>query len=666
MRSHLNQEAPAKPDIASKLFAVGIRHHLHSVIVNTAAATGFALLTWDEYANSRVWYAAILAVACLRLAAHFLLLKPAVRDADAPIAKLAFLRFVHRLGFFVAICLWAYMAWFDMPALALENRYALVIILSALAGGAMGVFAPDLWMGRVYISLALLPACGRLGMMDKTETVFAVLGVVFYFVMQSGLKSNHTTLAQSLNYAFENAELLGQVKRHADEVEAANADLERRVHERTLTLEAMARTDALTGLLNRRGALERLQSLSEEATAGFALLFVDLDRFKSVNDNLGHEAGDHVLKTIAARFTAALPREAVICRWGGDEFLLAAPGALGGEAGTWEIAEAVVSVASEPIRVDERLAQVGASVGVACFPEDASDIAELIRAADLAATEAKRTGRSKWVRYERQLLVQQQRRGEIALELRQGRFERHFEVHYQPIVSADTGAIVCYEALLRMNHERLGPVSPTEFIPIAEDTDQICELGRWVLKESCLAAAQWVSAGSPIGVAINVSVKQMLRSDWVDDVLSVLVSCGLPPRYLEVEVTESAFDGEWGALVSERLRSLSRAGVSVSMDDFGTGYSSLSRLRQLPIDCIKIDRAFIGSADERDLAIVEAAMLIAKRFGLRVVAEGLETQEQADKFRSLGIDRFQGYLYGAPAALPGRDPEKAKRVAASR
>jgi diguanylate cyclase (GGDEF)-like protein len=664
MRSEREQGAAARPDIAGKLFAIGIRHNLWSIAVNLAAATGFALLAWGGYRNIGVWYAAVTAVSLLRLAAHFVLLWPAAREPETSAARRPVLQFVYRLGLIVAIALWAYAALIDMPTLAIEDRYALVIILSALAGGAMGVLAPDLTMGRIYISLALLPACLSLALMARADTVLSGLGVVFYLVMLSGLKSNHQTLRQSLDFAFENAELLAQVKRHADEVEAANADLERRVRERTLTLEEMARADSLTGLLNRRGALDRLKSFSEtQGTAGFALLFIDLDRFKAVNDSLGHEAGDHVLKTIAKRFTAALPREAVVCRWGGDEFLAAAPAALSGDFRAYELADAIIAVASTPIRVDDQTAQVGASVGVAHFPGDAADVAELIRAADLAATEAKRTGRSKWVRYDRKLLVQQQRRGEIAHVLRQGRFERSFELHYQPIVSAATGAVVCYEALLRMTHERLGPVSPTEFIPIAEDADQIRELGRWALRQSCRAAARWVSAGAPIGLAINVSVKQILDDDWVDDILSVLVSCRLPPQYLEVEVTESVFDGEWGGLVSDRLRSLSRAGVRVSMDDFGTGYSSLSRLRLLPIDCIKIDRAFIGSADIRDLAIVEAAMLIAKRFGLTVVAEGLETQEQAEKFRALGIDRFQGYLYGVPAAISGGEAAEGRLAA---
>ncbi len=634
------------------LTAVALRNNLPSIFVSLVSAIGFSFVAWSSETWIGLWLAAIAAAAGARLVIQAWSVRSLRESWGSDPARFRAIRLGHAVGLFAAAMPWVVLAWFELPDMAMRERHVFLIIVSSLAGGAMGVLASRLVVGRIYIAMMLLPSCIRLVMLDEPEYVLSALGILFFGTMYVGISANHRALVRSFRLARENQQLFVRVRRHADEVEKINTSLERRVEERTQKLADMVDHDILTGLLNRRGIRRRLDAIvAADASARFAVLFLDLDRFKSVNDTLGHEVGDIVLRKIANRFAMLSPKDAAIARWGGDEFLVMLPDGENFDRRIEEIAADLRDVAQAPLEVEGRVLGLGASIGIAVHPEDGLGVTQAIHAADLAGTEAKRTGRSKFLRFDANVAERQRRRQEIGFELRQANYDECFEVYYQPIVDAKTGAVHQREALVRWTHGNLGVVSPAEFIPIAEETGHIVDLGQWVLVRACRDAVAWQAAGAPVGVAVNVSIRQILSEGWVDQVLMTLETTGLPTELLEIEVTESAFDEECGPVVIEGLRRLSEHGVRIVVDDFGTGYSALSRLRQLPIDGVKIDRSFVVSQDERDFAIIEATIFIARRYGLSVTAEGIETQEQIQRLRGVGIDHFQGYYYGRPERL---------------
>ena len=414
----------------------------------------------------------------------------------------------------------------------------------------------------------------------------------------------------------------------------------------------LARFDTLTGLYNRSAFFDCLDRALEAAGrehTQLAVLFIDLDRFKDINDGLGHLIGDQVLKVMAQRLQRAVRSSDTLARLGGDEFVLLAESTASTTA-VADVAQRVVATLGEPVTVQGEECRLGASVGIALYPVDGEDAPTLLKNADIAMYRAKASGRNGFAFFSQALDQPQKERMLLGASLHRALELDQLLLLYQPKTCVATGAMIGVEALIRWAHPERGLVAPEAFIPFAEETGLILAFGRWVLLTACRQAVAWQAQGlPPFTVAINLSARQFNDPDLASGILGALKETGLDPRLLELEITESVMvDQHERAL--ETLREVKAMGVRVSIDDFGTGYSSLARLKKLPIDALKIDRSFVGdiAIDPDDAAITSAIIAMAHSLRLRVVAEGVETHEQARFLRERGCDEMQGFLFGRP------------------
>lgn len=412
----------------------------------------------------------------------------------------------------------------------------------------------------------------------------------------------------------------------------------------------MASHDELTGALNRSAlapSLDVAVRAAEEKGHRVSFVFIDIDNFKLINDSLGHKAGDDLLRIVVERMRGALAPDEVIVRLGGDEFVL-----LLGEHGFAQDVAARVDALRQsiaaPVRVGDREFSTTCSMGIATFPEDGRDAATLLANADAAMYRAKSTGRNSVRLYAPGLELNSNSKFALQEELRLALQRGEFHLVYQPLVDIDTGAIVAMEALLRWQHPSRGLVSPAEFIPLAEETGLIIDIGRWVLLEACRQGKIWQSqSGMPVRMCVNVSPRQFKDCDLVGDVAQALHESGLAPGGLELEVTENMLMQDVGeaTLLMEQLRDI---GVHLSIDDFGTGYSNLSALRSFPVTRLKIDKSLLPNLDASGRAMTRAVVSLGHALGVKVVSEGVETAEQLTFLRSIGCDEAQGYYLTRP------------------
>jgi diguanylate cyclase (GGDEF)-like protein len=412
--------------------------------------------------------------------------------------------------------------------------------------------------------------------------------------------------------------------------------------------EALAHQDALTGLANRRVFGDRLAAAlaqSERTGRSIAVLCLDLDRFKSVNDTLGHAFGDTLLRTVAERIRSVVRQADTIARLGGDEFAILQAG-VGQPGAATALAQRLVDLIGRSYVLDGHLVNTGVSVGVAVGPADAADPDQLLRNADLALYEAKAGGRGRFCFFEPAMDMRMQERRRLELDLRKALAMRELELHYQPQVSVETGRLTGFEALLRWQHPERGLVPPSEFVPLAEETGLIVRIGEWVLRAACREAARWPGE---LSLAVNLSPVQFKSQRLLDAVRDALAQSGLNPARLELEITEGVLLQESGTTLAI-LHALRRLGVRIAMDDFGTGYSSLSYLRSFPFDKLKIDKSFVrGLFSSADCAaIVRAVAALGASLGISTTAEGVETAEQMGRIREEGCTEAQGYLFSRP------------------
>jgi diguanylate cyclase (GGDEF)-like protein/PAS domain S-box-containing protein len=422
-------------------------------------------------------------------------------------------------------------------------------------------------------------------------------------------------------------------------------------------LQVLATHDTLTGLPNRSLLHEHLQGMLDACAAGasVAVMFLDLDRFKEVNDSFGHELGDVLLCEVAARLRKVLRPADVVARLGGDEFVVVAAcsGTRDARTASAAIAGKLLEVLALPVRVGQQDVFIGASIGISMFPEDAATRELLFQTADTAMYSAKTAGRNRYRFFEAEMTVATRARMALELSLRPALARDEFELHYQPRIDLRTMQLVGLEALIRWNHPQQGRVAPQQFIGIAEETGLIVPIGRWVLREACRQTRRLIDEfGRQIRVSVNVSARQLAQTGFVEEVRAALDAAGLHPSSLELELTESTLieDLERTAAM---LRELQALGVKLAVDDFGTGYSGLAYLRRLPIDVLKLDRSFVLGDDGRISAFefVKAFVDMAHALQMSVVAEGVETAEVLDFLRAASCDEAQGYLLGRPLPL---------------
>ena len=410
--------------------------------------------------------------------------------------------------------------------------------------------------------------------------------------------------------------------------------------------ERLSRYDSLTGLANRHHITHKLGSTLtafQAAKRSCATMLLDLDRFKQVNDTLGHPAGDELLKQVAARLKRIIGDQGEIGRLGGDEFQVILPD-IEDRKILGELAERVIQMLSQPYSVNGMRAVIGCSVGMAVAPFDGIESEELVKAADLALYAAKGGGRGQFRFYSSDLRDRASHRHQIEEDLRDALLKEELEMHYQPIVSADEHKVVCVEALMRWNHSERGMVSPADFIPVAEEVGIIRELGEWAINDVCNTVAGW---SHDVRAAINVSAVQFASDNLVEIVKRAIKNSGVKPERIELEITESVFVGD----LDRALRifaELKEMGVRLVLDDFGTGYSSLSYLRQAPFDKIKIDQSFVRGCTEQgnnNAAIVSAVVSLARALDMETVAEGVETKDELEAIVGQGATHLQGALF---------------------
>ena len=420
-----------------------------------------------------------------------------------------------------------------------------------------------------------------------------------------------------------------------------------KIIEREQRITQLAFNDVLTGLPNRtmfHQQLEQLFSTPESQDSLFALHCLDLDHFKGINDTLGHPAGDALLVETAQRLRHAA-RGHFVGRLGGDEFVVLQRA--GGDRDLIDrLARDILGAITQPICIDGNEFMPSTSIGIAIAPDDGADGGVLLRNADLALYRAKEAGRGTYAFFEESLNQRAQERRQLESDLRIGLEQGQFELHYQPLFDLEQNRISSFEALLRWKHPTRGLVSPTEFVPVAEDTGLIVPLGAWVIREACARAAQWPDQ---IRVAVNVSPVQFHRGALHETILNALANSGLAPNRFEVEITESIFlEGSEATL--KLLHSLRSLGIRVALDDFGTGYSSLSYLQSFPFDKLKIDRSFIQNLLTREgaSAIVRAITELANALNIETTAEGVEETAQLMELRAHGCSSVQGFLFAEP------------------
>ncbi len=485
---------------------------------------------------------------------------------------------------------------------------------------------------------------GMLGVLHGEERVIGTIMLANRFGVARGFTGEDVALFDTLA---ANASAALQYDRLEQAVSELR-DLQDQLHHQAFH-------DPLTGLANRTLFTQRLREAVEDpATGTVAAMFLDLDDFKSVNDSLGHQVGDDLLKAMTSRFLRCVRAEDVVARVGGDEFAILLAPADHPEELAVEVAERILRAFQLPVEVGHRLIGAGLSIGIATTEHSGRKAEDLVRDADVAMYEAKAGGKRRYALFNpamRDVIV---RRHDIKQELELALERRELIVEYQPIMDLATGEMWSVEALVRWIHPERGRIAPGEFIPVAEQTGLIARVGRYVLEEACGRAAEWRTAGpggTPLPIQVNLSAAELEDPGLVGAVRDVLARTGMPPQQLVLEITETLLvkDAERGAATLHALRAL---GVRIALDDFGTGYSSLSYLRNLPLDVLKVAREFVdglGTSDETD-AFVRLIVGLAKTVGLKVIAEGIETDEQLAVLREVGTELGQGFRFSRPVA----------------
>ncbi len=531
---------------------------------------------------------------------------------------------------------------------------ATVIIISSMAGGASTVLAGNKRLSISYALILLVPISITGLLSDEHyHQVLGLLGSIFAVVMFVSSSKSSTFTAEAVLLKNQHADLLVEKEGLLDElnvqnqaISQVNTTLEEKVKQRTQEIFTLSNIDPLTKLQNRSAFLANLkQSLeqAEQQNESLALLFVDLDGFKGVNDTHGHEVGDEVLIVTAQRLIASLQSSSSLCRWGGDEFLIALNNTDKYKAE--QLAKDIIDAVSRPIQVDYNMPFVGATIGISMYPQDSHNESELIAFADTAMYLQKEKAKSHACFFNRQMKAQLDRNRVLKSGLAHAIDKEELFVVYQPAYNVKDGCVKYCEVLLRWQHGG-ELIPPDEFIAVAEQFGLIHDIGAWVLNKACQDVADSALTGLD-EVSVNVSVAQLLRGNMVEMIESAIYTSKIAPSKLHIEVTESIFAKEPDDVLSQ-IEQIKALGVNISIDDFGKDYSSLSLLQSLSPDTVKIDRAFVEKLDSGGEAIIRATQYVGTEFNFHIVVEGIETKAQFDRVTALGVEYIQGYYLSKP------------------
>lgn len=579
-------------------------------------------------------------------------IKNAPIDSDWPLFRFS-------IGAIATAFIWALFSVSFYDKMDLFSLSFIMIALAATSSAASTLLAPSLPLVLFYCTIMIVPLSLRAIIdTDANYNLLGNLGIVYWIAVCALSKQTNTYTNNAIAIKHENDKLLNQLREDRNQVaninetlvatnhklDISNNTLEREVKRRTADLRKMVNRDPLTGLKNRIGFVQHLEQLMEQAKASnfnIAVMYVDLDGFKQVNDSLGHQAGDRVLIEVSKKLSKYCEANS-IGRWSGDEFILLVSYA------DYESAQTIAQAAKNSLKimtpVNGSEIHIDATIGIAFYPEHSNDASTLVQLADLTMYNQKHTAPGNVGTYSDALYAKHQYEQQLRDGLNQAVDKKQLHVVYQPILAANCQSLWAVEALLRWEFNGMW-ISPIEFIPLAEKAGIINELGNWILHRACIDAASWHD--DSLKVSVNVSVLQLMNKNFVNQVEQALKSSGLAPQRLHLEVTESIFADDI-ELLTQQISALKARKIKIAIDDFGTGFSSLNLLQTLEFDLIKIDRSFVAKLTKGSDAIVRATLLIAKEFNCITVAEGIETQEQAKLLKEMGVDNFQGYLYARP------------------
>ncbi len=648
------------------------RHGIGAVLVSLLASSGLAFISRGRIPPVPLLSWWVLMTLVLALRGFDMVHYHKVRKSSARAARQDLRLF--GLGVIAAAVLWAAFPIAFLRDLDQAGRAYTVIVLCGMVGGSATVLAPSNALSLLFCSFLVLPTSILfLTFAGVQNTFFGVLGFGFFVVMLVSSRLTHRATMTAFRLSRANEALLTEMTEERRRTEAANLELktaklalsdanlslELRIQARTAELRSemrdkerfarelayLASTDSLTGLCNRASLGERLRAalaLAEREGHFLAVLFLDLDRFKEVNDVLGHMAGDQVLQIVAQRLLKHSPATVELTRWGGDEFVVTMP-RLRAPGDALDLAHALSTCLTDFIDLEAGPVRIDVTIGIAVFPDHGSNEEDLIRAADIAMYASKEERGGNIRLFDPGLGRRLAERRLLERALREAIDAGRLSIVFQPIITAVTGRCEVIEALVRWQHPEQGPIPPEQFIPLAERTGEIAALGRWMLLHSCREAASWKTQ-SPPAVSVNVSAVQIEAGTLLKDVADALAQSGLPSSRLHLELTETVFAGDRREIIPTLTR-LREMGVTVALDDFGTGFSCLADLPRLPIDRIKIDKSFVEALATYGIPIVKVIVTTARTFGLGVIAEGVENQWQAERLIGLGADYLQGYFF---------------------
>lgn len=631
MKNHNNElENEVNRDSLSLLYSNGLGGILITFLAASGLAFGFEKSVNDDF--KLFWWIVLCILLSLRLS-DVLFWYYSIKKSALYNLRLGRIRFIA--GTLGTALWWSIYCFYVSSDVQMIELASMIVVVSAMAGGGATILAASKLTTMLYATILLCPfSIALVTSSENHRVVLGALGLGFCLVMVITGRKSAIFTRHAIYLKHENAILVNH--------------MEQQVEQRAAKIYELSNIDPLTGLFNREAfsaslstQLERRKNTDEH----LALLFIDLDGFKKINDMLGHDIGDQVLMQSSKRIKKQLLVDNLLCRWGGDEFLIAMPNV--SEEQALNYAHFLISSISNVYELDNNRLYLGATIGIALYPKHAQNERELIQLADTTMYHQKKTKAGTAAVFNAKIGNQLIREHKLKQALSEAIIRQEMQVVYQPIVCAELHTTKACEALLRWNLDGES-IPPDEFILLAEQGGQIIKIGTWVLYEACRTAAGWEhSMLKAPDISVNVSVIQLLDDNFLTVVNKILAETGLSAEKLFLEITESFFSADKDKMFNQ-IKALQSRGIKVSIDDFGTGYSSLSVMQDLAFNTVKIDRAFVQKIESSGFAIIKAVAQIAKTMHCSIVAEGVETKEQAKILQSLGVDSLQGFYFSKP------------------